>query len=118
MRDYSFDKRIRLLKTHEYLNLRKNSIKVENNNFYLIYKNNQFEFSRIGLTVSKRTGNAVVRNRIKRIIRDFYRKNRYLVNNNYDINIIAKKAVAGKTNKELLKSLNNVFLKINDRKSF
>ena len=115
MREYSFKKRIRLLKTEDYLNLRNKSIKIENNNFYLIYKYNQFEYSRIGLTVSKRTGNAVVRNRIKRIIRDYYRHNKYL--NNYDINIIAKRSAAGKTNKELIESLKYVFLKINDRKT-
>ncbi len=115
MREYSFKKRIRILKTEDYLNLRKKSIKVENSTFYLIYKKNQFELSRIGLTVSKRTGNAVVRNRIKRVIRDYYRQNKYSGNNNYEINIIAKKSAAGKTNKELIESLKNVFLKINDR---
>ena len=111
MSDYSFKKKYRLLKNSDYLDLRKNSKKIQNLNFYLIYKNNNNEFSRIGLTVSRRTGNAVVRNRIKRIIRDYYRKNRYLIQN-FDINIIAKKAVAGKTNKEILESINSLFIKI------
>lgn len=118
MREYSFNKRVRLLKSEEYLRLRKNSFKYVNKEFYLICKKNRLEYSRLGLTVSKKTGNAVKRNRIKRIIRDYYRRNKTLIKGNFDINIIAKQSAAGKTNKELFESLENVFHKIKNREAF
>lgn len=118
MREYLFEKKIRLLKSEEYLNLRKKSKRLENTEFYLIFKKNQYQYSRIGLTVSKRIGNAVVRNRIKRIIRDYFRKNRHLIKINIDINMIAKKSAAGKTNRELFESLKNIFYKIENGKIY
>jgi len=114
---FIFDKKLRLLKSYEFNNLRGNSIKVENKEFYLIFKENVFDNSRIGLTVSKRIGNAVARNRIKRIIRDYFRRNRSIISNNIDIIVIAKKYVAGKTNKEIFESLRKVFNKIDNGKN-
>lgn len=115
--NFIFDKKLRLLKSCEFDNLRKNSTKVENRDFYLIFKENNFHHSRIGLTVSKRIGNAVVRNRIKRIIRDYFRQNRNLIIKNYDIIVIAKKYIAGKTNKGIFESLRKVFYKIDNGKN-
>ena len=114
---FIFDKKLRLLKSYEFNNLRKNSAKVENKEFYLIFKENLFDHSRIGLTISKRIGNAVARNRIKRIIRDYFRRNRSIISNNIDIIVIAKKYVAGKTNKEIFESLRKVFNKIDNGKN-
>ena len=110
MREFFFDKTLRLLKPYQFNDLRVGSIKVENREFYLIFKKNIYDNSRIGLTVSKRIGNAVVRNRIKRIVRDYFRKNRTSISKNVDIIVIAKKSVAGK-------SLGRVFYKIDNGKN-
>jgi len=45
----------------------------------------------LGVTVGKKTGKAVKRNRVKRLIREFFRLNKVCFPQGYDIVIIAKK---------------------------
>lgn len=46
--------------------------------------------SRIGVTVTKRVANAVGRNRVKRLVREVFRRNRHLFPDGCDVVIIAK----------------------------
>lgn len=48
--------------------------------------------TRIGITVSRKVGNAVVRNRIKRRVREWYRWNRDDLGRGLDIVVIARPA--------------------------
>lgn len=47
-------------------------------------------FPRIGITVSRQVGNAVRRNRIKRLVREAFRKHRSLLPSACDLVVIAK----------------------------
>jgi len=58
--------------------------------FLLLWKDREAAGTRVGFTVSKKVGNAVVRNSIKRRLREFYRQNKSLFMQ-ADVNIIAKK---------------------------
>lgn len=58
----------------------------------LYYRKNRFNYNRLGITVSSKVGNAVVRNRIRRLIRENYRLSD--INNGYDIVIVARSAAA------------------------
>jgi len=57
----------------------------------VILKENGLGITRLGLTVSRKTGNAVKRNRVKRLIREFFRLNDTYFPQGYDIVITAKK---------------------------
>lgn len=50
--------------------------------------------SRLGVTASRRVGNAVVRNRIKRRIREWFRRNRGAVPGQRDLIVIARQGAA------------------------
>jgi ribonuclease P protein component len=58
--------------------------------FLLLWKDRESAGTRVGFTVSKKVGNAVVRNSIKRRLREYYRQNKSLFIQ-ADINIVAKK---------------------------
>lgn len=64
------------------------------NRRFVIYKlkNSQGHF-RLGLSVSKKLGNAVVRNKIKRRIRSVIQTEREKLDQDYDMVIIARKGV-------------------------
>jgi ribonuclease P protein component len=47
--------------------------------------------SRLGVTVSSRVGNSVVRNRLKRIVREIYRTRRETLSASTDLVVIAKR---------------------------
>ena len=65
---------------------------------------NQYKRNRLGISVSKKVGNSVVRHRITRLIREIYRLNELSFQNGLDIAVIARQASKGKTFAELEKS--------------
>lgn len=54
------------------------------------FKKNKSSKNRLGLTVSKRVGNAVVRNRVKRLIKENYRLKEDNIKKGYDLVIVAR----------------------------
>ena len=46
--------------------------------------------SRLGISVSKKVGNSVVRHRVKRLIRESHRLNRHKIADGFDIVVIAR----------------------------
>jgi len=110
---FSFTKADRLLKRINFLSLASHGRQLHNKNFVAVFAPGKFERKRLGITVSKRVGNAVVRNRVKRFTREYFRLNRQKITGNWDINIIAKKESANLSSSQAFLSLQNIFDKIN-----
>ena len=83
----------RLRKRPEFLALGECGRKVASRNFLVIYRSTGNTPTRLGITVSRKVGNAVVRNRLKRILREFFRLHKELFPR-ADYNIIARQGAA------------------------
>ena len=63
------------------------------NRYLVIYcARNRLEVTRVGLTVSTKLGHAVVRNRVRRRLREIVRHNASCLPSGYDIVIVARTA--------------------------
>lgn len=102
---------LHLRKSWEYQLVRKVGCKFNTPHFVLLTSDNSVKTSRLGVTVSRKIGNAVQRNRIKRLIREFFRKNRYLYPDLMDYSVIAKRNVSRLSSSEIFIELNSIFLK-------
>ncbi len=56
---------------------------------------NRKQFNRLGISVSKKVGNSVVRSRVTRLIRESYRLNEENISTGYDIVVIARNTMKG-----------------------
>ena len=69
---------------------------------------------RLGITVTKKTGNAVKRNRVKRLIREFFRLNKSLFPDKHDVVIMAKRNISPLTYKQACNELTELFARENN----
>ncbi|WP_461201464.1 ribonuclease P protein component [Anoxybacillus sp. TBDG-1] len=107
-------KKYRIKKNDEFQEVFKRGTSVANRQFvlYVLDKPEQSYF-RIGLSVSKKIGKAVVRNRVKRYIRQVFHKELGRIDAGKDYVIIARVSVATMGYEEVKKSLLHVLRRAN-----
>ena len=93
LRPQTFGKEERVRKRQDYLRIYEHGTRRYSQRFTIITCRNPSGIRRLGMTVSKKAGNAVQRNRIKRLLREFFRLNKFRLPAAQDIVIIAKKGI-------------------------
>ena len=84
----------RLLRRADFQRLSMDGNRVDSEYFVILYCQNDVGKLRLGVTVSKRVGRAVIRNRVKRLVREHFRLHKGLFSDSYDVNVIAKSSVS------------------------
>lgn len=92
---FRFGKADRILKRSDFIRLSQDGKKYHTPFFLAATAPRTEGGTRLGITVTKKIGNAVVRNRIKRACREYFRLNKNNIAGNWDIVIIAKKQAGG-----------------------
>ena len=82
-----------------------NTSKSKKSKYFSIYYRKNNNSNRYGITVPKKTGTAVIRNKIKRRIKNIIDNNKKIVHNGYDYVIIIKKGILELTYEEIEKEL-------------
>jgi ribonuclease P protein component len=89
MTDQKFSRKLRLTKRDQFINLFTNAKFKKSENFIVYYKKNDLNFSRLGITLKGKTS-SIIRNKLKRIIREWFRKNQSSFSDGYDVNVVLK----------------------------
>lgn len=83
-----------LKKTEQFRFVYKNGKSYANKYLVMYVKENGLGKNRIGISVSKKVGNSVVRHRITRLLRESYRLHENIFNSGLDIVIVARNSAA------------------------
>jgi len=85
----------KIKKNAEFRKIYNSRMSVANRNMVLYFLSNDKEVSRFGFTVSKKIGNAVTRNRIRRLLGEVCRLNKEKFPSGYDYILMARRGIVG-----------------------
>ncbi|HHZ13742.1 MAG: ribonuclease P protein component [Caldicoprobacterales bacterium] len=102
------NKKYRLRKRAEFSYTYKRGKSLANSCLVLIYRKNGLDVSRVGFSVSKKYGNAVERNKIKRRLREIYRHRISEIKSGYDLIFVVRVGAKGASFKRLENQMVNL----------
>lgn len=94
-----------LKKNRDFQNVYKNGKSKANKYLVMYVLENQSESNRLGISVSKKVGNSVIRHHLTRLIRESYRLNSSMFNSGLDIVVIARESARDKKFKDIESAL-------------
>ncbi|MGD0210063.1 MAG: ribonuclease P protein component [Desulfomonilia bacterium] len=106
MSDETFPRIDRLRKRIDFKRAEKNKVaRLVTKHLVILAAPNDCTHARIGITASRKIGGAVIRNRIKRLLREIYRRNKHLFPQGHDYILIAKNDMTDITYQDLLQEI-------------
>lgn len=108
----SVEKEYRLAKREDFNKIYRYGKSMANHQFVLYYlPQPKLENFRLGISVSKKVGNAVVRNRLRRMVKEIIRLKKESVTPHYDYILLARKPAVDMDYAEMEKSIWHVIRK-------
>ena len=83
-----------LKKNRDFQNVYRNGKSYANKYLVMYVLENNSEINRIGISVSKKVGNSVVRHHLTRLLRESYRLHENIFNSGLDIVVVVRKSAA------------------------
>lgn len=113
-----------LKKNREFQSVYRSGLSKVNRCFVMIVLKNGLPYNRVGISVSKKVGNSIIRHRVTRVIREIMRLHWEDVRQGYDIVIVARKSAGDSVYKKyesailhLLKQ-HHLFVEISNEEDF
>ena len=94
-----------LKKNRDFQNVYRNGKSKANKYLVMYVLENQLDSNRLGISVSKKVGNSVIRHHLTRLIRESYRLNKEMFNSGLDIVVIARESAKDRKYKEIESAL-------------
>ncbi|HYK88441.1 MAG TPA: ribonuclease P protein component [Acidobacteriota bacterium] len=89
-----FPRQHRIVRGSDYRSIYGTGRKLNSGRFVLFARENNLDHQRLGITVSRKVGGAVIRNRVKRLFREIFRKSSADLPDHFDLVVNAKRACA------------------------
>ena len=97
-----------LKRNADFQNVYKNGRSYANRYLVMYVLENQTGRNRLGISVSKKVGNSIVRHRVTRLIRESYRLQEDMFNSGLDMVVIARKSAKDKTCQDIGSALQHL----------
>ena len=110
---HTFPRQVRLLSSRDFQAVfRNNTSRLSEQSWTLLALKNKFDYARLGMAISKRVlKTAADRNRIKRIVRESFRRNQIDICG-FDVVVMCKEDVTEIDNMKLSDSLNGLWMRV------
>jgi ribonuclease P protein component len=84
LKKFSFSKEKRLVNSRQFKSVLDHGQRLSNDILTLYIAKNDYSYPRLGVSVSKSCGGAVVRNRLKRLLREAFRQSQDMIPSSFD----------------------------------